>query len=202
MGDMFPRPLRDVAEQLARLPGYGPKSALRAALALLGMPREQADSLGRAILTLRERLCFCSYCNALSEFDLCPICSDPARTSEQMVLVGDWDSLLALEGGGFFRGRYFVLGGLLAPLDNVGADQLAFGRLRERLAQGEVEELILALGTTMEAEATASYVKNMVESDFPTVRVTRLAQGIPLGSEVRYVDKETLRQSLLHRQKL
>ncbi len=202
MTNKLPRPLRDVADQMARLPGFGPKSALRAALALLGMPREQAEGLGRAILTLREQLCFCSRCNSISEFDPCPVCADPGRDSEQLVLVSDWDSLLALEEGGFFRGQYFVLGGLLAPLDKMNPEQLAFDRLRDRLAEGEVRELILALGTTMEAEATASYVKNMVERDFPGVNVTRLAQGIPLGSEVRFVDKETLRQSLLHRQKL
>lgn len=202
MTQKLPRPLREVADQLARLPGFGPKSALRASLALLGMPREQADGLGRAILALRERLCFCSRCNAISEFDPCPVCDDPGRAGEQLVLVSDLDSLLAMEEGGFFRGRYLVLGGLLAPLDKIDPDQLAFDRLRDRLTEGEVRELILALGTTMEAEATASYVKNMVERDFPDVNVTRLAQGIPLGSEVRYVDKETLRQSLLHRQRL
>jgi recombination protein RecR len=95
-----------------------------------------------------------------------------------------------------------VLGGLLAPLEGADASQLEIDALRERLAEGNVRELILALGTTMEAEATASYVKNMVEKDFPAVGLTRLAQGIPLGSEVKYVDRETLRQSLLHRQKL
>ena len=104
--------------------------------------------------------------------------------------------------GNFYKGQYMILGGLLAPLDHSPAEMLEMDRLRSRLAEGEIEELILALGATAEAEATASYVKDQVSTRFPEVRVTRLAQGIPLGAEVKYMDRETLRQSLRYRQSL
>ncbi len=198
----LPAPLRELVERLAGLPGLGPKSALRIALTILKWPRERADALGRSILELRERLCFCDRCLSLAESSPCPLCADAGREQNQLCLVGEWDSLLAMEEGGFYKGQYMVLGGLLAPLDGVDAAQLEFSALRRRLAEGEVRELILALGTTLEAEATASYVKNMLDREFPGIGLTRLAQGIPLGAEVKYVDRETLRQSLLWRQKL
>jgi recombination protein RecR len=198
--DRLPGPLREVAEHLSRLPGLGPKSALRAALALLKLPREQAEAVGRSILTLRERLCLCSRCASLAESDPCPICADASRSREQLCVVAEWDSLLALEEMGLFRGTYLVLGGLLSPLDGVGPQALEFDLLRRRLAEGEIRELILALGSTLDAENTASHIKNLVAQGFPQVGVSRLAQGIPMGAEVKYMDRETLRQSLMHRQ--
>lgn len=198
--DRLPGPLREVAEHLSRLPGLGPKSALRAALALLKLPREQAEAVGRSILTLRERLCLCSTCASLAESDPCPICADPERNREQLCVVSEWDSLLALEEMGLFKGTYLVLGGLLSPLDGISAQVLEFDLLRRRLDSGQVGELILALGSTLDAENTASHIKNMAAQGYPGVSVSRLAQGIPMGSEVKYMDRETLRQSLMHRQ--
>ena len=196
----LPAPLQEVVDQLSRLPGIGPKSALRIALTLLDLPRERAEGVGRSIIELRERLCLCERCACLAESSPCSICSDPARDASSLCLVADWDSMLALEQMGMFKGLYLVLGGLISPLDGVDASRLEFERLRRRLAEGEVRELILALGATLEAEATASHTKNMIEAAFPNVKVSRLAQGIPMGAEVKFMDKETLRQSLLHRQ--
>ncbi len=198
----LPEPLEDLVTRLADLPGLGPKSALRMALTLLAWPESKARDLGRAVLELRDRLCLCDDCHGLADKNPCAICSDPRRSRDSLCLVAEWDSLLALEQGGFYQGLYFILGGLLSPLEGMDARGLNLEALRTRLTQGETSEIILALGATLEAENTASYVKNMVERDFPNVRVTRLAQGIPLGSEVKHVDKETLRQSLLHRQTL
>lgn len=200
--DKLPGPLKDVVERLTRLPGIGPKSALRIGLHLLKLPQDSAQDFGRSIIALREKLCLCEECASLAEASPCPLCADPARHRDQLCLVADWDSLLSMEEMGLFKGRYLVLGGLLSPLDGVGPGSLEFGRLRKRLAGGEVGEVILALGATLESETTASYVKNMVEADFPEVAVSRLAQGIPMGGEVKYMDRETLRQSLLYRQKV
>ena len=200
--DKLPGPLKDVVERLTRLPGIGPKSALRIGLHLLKLPQDSAQDFGRSIIELREKLCLCEECASLAETSPCPLCADPARHRDQICLVADWDSLLSMEEMGLFKGRYLVLGGLLSPLDGVGPGSLEFGRLRKRLAGGEVTEVILALGATLESETTASYVKNMVEADFPEVAVSRLAQGIPMGAEVKYMDRETLRQSLLYRQKV
>lgn len=198
----LPEPLKVLVEQLSRLPGLGPKSALRLAMTLLKWPENNTRSLGKAIHDLRDKLHLCSSCGSLTDTDPCGICTDTTRVRDTLCLVSEWDSLLAMEDGGFFRGQYMILGGLIAPLDNVTPEQLELNRLQRRLAEGEITEIIFALGTTMEAENTAAYVKQLVASRFPNIRVTRLAQGIPLGSEVKFVDKETLRQSLNYRQEL
>lgn len=198
----LPEPLKAVVDQLAQLPGLGPKSALRAALAILKWPKPRAVALGQSVLDLREKLCFCEKCASLTDCNPCCVCSDPARSDDQLMVVAEWDSLIAIEDGGFFKGKYLVLGGLLAPLDNVDSSNLEIGRLRKRLDEGNISEVVLALGTTLEAEATATFIKDIVEKNYTGVSVTRLAQGIPLGAEVKYIDRETLRQSLEFRQKL
>ncbi len=198
----LPQTLRNVVDQLATLPGLGPKSALRMALILLKWPKERTADLGRSILELRDKLCLCGSCAGISDQDPCSICSDPGRSSEQLCLVAEWDSMLIMEQSGGYRGKYLVLGGLLSPLDGVKPESLEMGRLRERLSENQIRELILALGTTLESESTGSYVKNLVERDFPGVQVTRLAQGIPLGTDLKFIDKETLRQSITYRQTL
>lgn len=198
----LPGPLKAVVEQLSSLPGIGPKSALRIALTLLKMPKERAGGVGQSILDLRENLCLCEECACLAESSPCAICSDPVRDEEQLCLVPEWDALLAMEEMGIYKGRYLVLGGLLSPLDGIEPANLEVERLRRHLASGRVSELILALGATLDAESTASYIKNLVERDYPEVNVSRLAQGIPIGGEVKFMDKETLKQSLVHRQKV
>ncbi len=198
----LPAPLAELVEQLAKLPGLGPKSALKAAMTLLEWPRGRAETLGEAILRLRERLCLCSRCAGLSETPVCPVCADPTRAPELLCVVAQWDAVMLLEETAQFRGYYLVLGGLLDPLEGVSPGQLRLDALRARLAEGVVTECILALGATLAAESTASHIKNLLAREFPRVRLTRLAQGIPLGAEVKYVDKETLSQSLRYRQDL
>ncbi len=198
----IPEPLKELVDQMARLPGLGPKSAMRAAMSLLKWPETEVRRLGKGVYELRDTLHLCSRCGALSDSDPCPVCADASRDAAQLCLVAEWDSMLTMEEGNFYRGLYFILGGLLAPLDNSPAGSLEMERLYGRLAEGEVRELILALGATADAEATASYVREQVGRRFPGVRVSRLAQGIPLGAEVRFMDRETLRQSLRYRQEL
>ena len=198
----LPEPLQVLVDQIARLPGLGPKSALRCALALLKWPEAETRRLGKGIHDLRDNLHLCAVCGSLAASDPCAICTDPVRAKDMLCLVADWDSLLTLEEGNFYTGQYLILGGLLAPLERMDSDSLDMDRLVKRLAEGEVAELILALGATLEAENTASFIRQMVRRQFPAVRVSRLAQGIPLGAEVKYMDKETLRQSLQFRQDL
>lgn len=198
----LPEALQAVVDQLARLPGLGPKSALRAAMTFLKWPEAETRRLGQAIYELRDKLHLCGRCGALSDENPCAICKDPARTRETLCLVADWDSMLTMESGAFYGGQYLILGGLLAPLDNMHAEGLELERLDARLAEGEVTELILALGATVEAETTAAFVRARVQGRFPHIKTSRLAQGIPLGSEVKFMDKETLRQSLKYRQDL
>lgn len=198
----LPGPLNEVVNQLSSLPGIGPKSALRIALTLLKMPRERAGGVGQSIIDLRANLCLCEECACLAESSPCAICADPSRVSDQLCLVPEWDALLAMEEMGVYRGKYLVLGGLLSPLEGVEPGHLEFDRLRRHLNGGKIKELILALGATLDAESTASYIKNLVEGHYQNVSVSRLAQGIPIGAEVKFMDKETLKQSLVHRQKV
>ncbi|MBU1003251.1 MAG: recombination mediator RecR [Proteobacteria bacterium] len=202
MQEQLPEALRVVVDQLSKLPGLGPKSALRVALELLKWPKPRAQVLGQSILDLREKLFFCERCASLSDCNPCCICANPGRDDSQLMVVAEWDSLLAIEDGGFYKGKFMVLGGLLEPLANVSSGNLEVDRLVRRLEEGKVGEIILALGTTLEAEATASFIKDLVERRFSGVKISRLAQGIPLGTEVKYIDRETLRQSLQYRQDL
>ena len=198
----LPRSMQLLVDRLSDLPGIGPKSALRMAMTLLKWPEDKTRSLGQSISELREQLCICSQCAALADTDPCSICSDAMREQDKLCLVSEWDSLLVMEESGFFKGRYLVLGGLLSPLDGVRPESLELDKLRRNLQNGRTSEIILALGTTLEAETTGSYIKNMVERDYPHVRVTRLAQGIPLGSDLKFMDKETLKQSMRFRQNI
>ncbi len=198
----LPFPLQKIVDQFSALPGVGPKSALRMALTLLKWPAESVRAFGRDIEGLRTALHVCSRCCGLADSDPCQLCSDPKRDGAQLCLVSEWDSLMVMEESGVFGGRYLILGGLLSPLDGVDARALEIGRLESILREGVVREVILALGSTMEAEATGAYVHGLIAKSFPQVGVTRLAQGIPLGSEIKYVDRETLKQSLKYRQSL
>lgn len=198
----LPKALQEVVDHFASLPGLGPKSGLRIALTLLNMPRERAREMGKSILRLRESLCVCERCGLLADESPCSICVDPSRGEEEVCLVPDWDSFLAIEEAGLFRGKYLVLGGLLSPMEGVQPANLELDRLRSRLGEGRVWEVILALGSTRDSEATESYIRNIIEAEFSQIKVSRLAQGIPVGSDLKYVDKETLKQSLQHRQPL
>lgn len=200
MAASLPQPLAEVVEQLARLPGLGSKSALRLAMTLLHWPESEARRLGSGILALRDKLAVCSRCGGIAAQSPCPICTDTQRERDVICVVPEWDSLLALEGGGFYRGQYLVLGGLLSP--GQSSSQLDMDRLRMRLREGEIAEMVLALGSTLEAENTATYIREHIAREFPSVSITRLAQGMPLGAEVKHMDQETLRQSMHNRQKL
>ena len=202
MDKRIPESLKAVVEQLARLPGLGPKSAMRVAMTLLKWPEAETRRLGKGIYDLRDALHLCSRCGALTEADPCPVCADPERDDSLLCVVSEWDSMLTLEEGGFFRGRYLILGGLLTPLDNLSSEHLELERLTDRIAEGQVREVILALGATVEAETTGTLIRGLIGRRFPDVRVTRLAQGIPLGAEVKFMDRETLRQSLQYRQEV
>lgn len=200
MSNALPGPLQELVDQFSSFPGVGPKSALRMAMTLLKWPEDRARTLGQRIIQLRDSLCICSQCRTLSDSDPCSICCDPNRDTGQLCIVAEWDSVLSMEEIGFFRGKYFVLGGLLSPLEGVSSQNLEIDALRQRLEQGDISEVILALGTIMEAENTGSFLRSLLEKEFSGISLTRLAQGIPLGAELKYIDRDTLRQSLEYRQ--
>ena len=148
MDHRIPEPLKALVEQLARLPGLGPKSAMRVAMTLLKWPEAETRRLGKGIHDLRDNLRLCSRCGALTETDPCNVCSDKERDDSLLCVVAEWDSMLTLEEGAFYKGRYLILGGLLAPLDNLSAESLELDRLTKRLEEGQVREVVLALGAT------------------------------------------------------
>ena len=173
MHSQIPEPLRALVEQLARLPGLGPKSAMRVAMTLLKWSEAETRRLGKGIHDLRDNLHLCSRCGGLSATDPCDICKDENRSRDTLCLVNEWDSMLTLDEGGFYHGQYMILGGLLAPLANMDSDSLDLDRLISRLEEGEIHELILALGATIDAENTASFIRNLVHKRFPHIRVSR-----------------------------
>lgn len=169
-------------------------------MALLQWPEAETRRFGETIATLRDSLSLCSRCGGLSATDPCPICADQGRRQDSLCIVAEWDNILTMEEGGFYKGQYFVLGGLLIPLEHKNSSSLAMEKLFSRLGEGEIQEVILALGATVEAENTASFLKDSLSARYPQLRISRLAQGIPLGAQLKFMDKETLRQAMRFRQ--
>jgi recombination protein RecR len=187
-------PLEQVIHELTKLPGIGKKTAQRLAFHLLQVPREEAETLARAVLELRERIRFCRRCFNLSDRELCPVCSDPKRETGLLCVVEDPGNLLAIERTRAYRGLYHVLGGSLSPLRDRGPDDLRVRELMERVRSGSFREVVLATNPDVEGEATAVYLSRLL--DPLGLKVTRLAQGLPAGGDLDYTDDLTLRRAL------
>lgn len=188
---MSDRPLLEaLMEALRCLPGVGPKSAQRMAFYLLERDREGGRQLSRVLGEAMERIGHCSRCRTLSETDICSLCSNPRRDDGQICVVETPSEVVAIEQATDYRGRYFVLGGHLSPLDGIGPREIGLDLFERRLAEGNIQELILATNPTVEGEATAHYIGEMARAR--GVRVTRIAHGVPLGGDLEYVDGGTL----------
>jgi len=190
-------PLERVVHELTKLPGIGRKTAVRLALHLMRVPADEVDALARVLGELRGAIRACDECFNLSEHPRCPICSDGGRDAASVCVVEDPINVLAVERTGAYRGVYHVLGGALSPLRDVGPEQLRVRELLERIARSSVREVILATNPNVEGEATAVYVSRIVRP--LGVRVTRLAQGLPAGSELEFTDDLTLRRAMENR---
>jgi recombination protein RecR len=190
--------LQQLIEALRCLPGVGPKSATRMAFHVLERDREGGRQLARVLEQAIERIGHCSRCRTLTEHPTCRLCSNPQRDAGLLCVVENPTDVMALEQATGYSGLYFVLGGRLSPLDGIGPDELGMTALRDRLAEGEVKELILATTTTVEGEATAHYVAELARRY--DVQVTRIAHGVPLGGELEYVDNGTLAHAFAGRQ--
>ena len=190
--------LQQLIEALRCLPGVGPKSATRMAFHILERDREGGRHLATVLEQAIERIGHCSRCRTLTEHRTCRLCSNPQRDAGLLCVVENPTDVMALEQATGYSGLYFVLGGRLSPLDGIGPDELGMTALRDRLAEGEVKELILATTTTVEGEATAHYVAELARRY--DVQVTRIAHGVPLGGELEYVDNGTLAHAFAGRQ--
>jgi len=197
---MNPGPIDELVELLARLPGVGRRSARRLVFFLLATSQEYCEALGEGIATLRQRIRPCSVCGHYTERDPCSICGDPQRDESVLCVVTTAADLMAIERTASFRGRYHVLGGVLAPLDGVGPDDLRVDTLRARVVEHAFEELILATPPTVEGEATAAYVADVVRPHVS--RITRIASGVPHGGELELSDPVTLGRALEGRRRV
>lgn len=185
---------------LGKLPGIGQKTATRLAFFILRQSPAEAQALATAICELKEKTRFCSRCFHLTESDPCPLCTDPGRDDRQLCVVEQPQDLLAVERSRSFRGRYHVLQGALSPLDGIGPEQLRIKELLVRLQDHAVEEVVLATNFSVEGEATALYLARLLQP--LGVRVTRLAHGIPLGSDLEYIDEATVNRAVEGRREI
>jgi recombination protein RecR len=192
--------LEQLIEELTRLPSVGQKSAQRLALHLLRVPREEALRLAEAIAAVREKVGLCSICGLFSEEDPCLIDRDPQRDPHLVCVVEQPADVLALERTGSFRGRYHVLGGVLSPLDGTRPEDLRIRELLERMRTEPIEEIILATNPNVAGEATALYLSRLLTP--LGVKVTRIARGVPMGSDLEYSDQVTLARALEGRREL
>jgi recombination protein RecR len=190
----YPAPVARLLDELRKLPGIGPKSAQRIAFHLLRGPREQATRLAEAVATLLDGIRTCNICNAITDQEVCATCSDPARSERLVCVVEAPHDLVSIEKTRDYKGRYHVLHGALDPLQGVGPDELKVQGLLERVRGGGVEEVILATSPTVEGEATAVYLSRILKP--LGVRVTRIAMGVPVGSDLEWADEVTMAKAL------
>ena len=190
----LPASLQNLVDQFKRLPGIGAKSAQRLAFHVLKTPREEAERLCDAIRDVKDRVTYCSTCNSITDTDPCGYCADPARDHRSICVVEEPQNVQVVEKTGGFRGVYHVLLGALSPLQGIGPDDLKIKGLLARIGGGDVDEIILATNPTVEGEATAIYLARLLKP--LGVRVTRIATGIPVGSDLEYADELTMGKAL------
>ena len=193
-------PLARLIDQLQRLPGIGAKGAQRLAFHLLGQPREEVDQLLDAVTSVKERITYCSVCSNITDADPCYYCTHPSRDQHVICVVEEPNNVMAVENTKEFKGTYHVLMGALSPLQGVGPDDLKIKSLLERVSNGNVDEVILATNPNVEGEATAIYLGKLLKPI--GVRVTRIAMGLPVGSDLEYADEVTMHKAMIGRHEI
>lgn len=194
MAGTYDGAIQDLIDSFAKLPGIGPKGAQRIAFYLLGVDRQSAQDLADAIVTVKEKVRFCEICGNVCETSPCPICQDPRRDRSIICLVEEPKDVMSIERTGEYHGLYHVLGGAIDPMSNVGPGDLRIPELLKRLKTDEVKEIILALDPNIEGEATTTYLARLL--DPLEIKVTRLASGLPVGSDLEYADEITLGRAI------
>ena len=198
--NFFPAALQNLADQFARLPGIGGKTAQRLAFHVLSLPYEEAEEFSAAILEAKKQVHTCPRCQNLTDRNLCPICDDELRDKSIICVVAEPKDVIAMERSREFRGTYHVLHGVISPLNHVTQDDIKIKELLRRVGQGDVKEVIMATNPDTEGEATAMYISRLLRP--MEVKVTRLAYGVPVGSQLEYADEVTLSRALEGRQEI
>ncbi len=191
---VYPGSFKKLVEVLCRFPGVGPKTAQRLAFYLLGLSRDDVVAIARAMVEAKDKLGFCPLCGCLSELDSCSYCNDAGRDQSILLIVQEARDVLVMERTGQYRGLYHVLHGALSPLDGIGPEELKLDRLEKRIAEKEVSEVIIATNPNVEGDATAGYLARLLKPY--SVRVTRIAFGLPVGGDIEYADDLTLSRAL------
>ena len=190
----YPASITRLIRNLSKLPGIGEKSAERLAMYLLQAQKNQVFELADSLKELKEKVRLCRQCFALSDEDLCRICSDPARDEKLICVVEHPVDMVAIEKTGTYKGHYHVLQGLISPMDGIGPDDIRIRELIDRVSRGNATEVIIATGTNIEGETTAAYIYEQLAGH--PVNVTRIASGVPMGGELKYVDQVTLKKAM------
>jgi recombination protein RecR len=193
----YPEALRRVIAGLAKWPGVGEKTAARMALYLLRAPESEVLELAAALQHLKGQIRLCRRCFAFADQELCPLCRDPGRGTGTVLVVADPGDLLAIDKVGWYQGSYHVLGGLISPLEGVRAEDLRIAELLTRIRGEGIQEVILGLNPSMEGEVTTTYLSQELKP--LGVKVSRIAYGLPMGGDIKYADRETLKEALSHR---
>ena len=196
----FPAALQNLADQFARLPGIGGKTAQRLAFYVLGLPDDEANAFAEAILEAKKTVHTCPVCQNLTDLDVCPICRDDMRDQSVICVVAEPKDVIAMERSREFNGTYHVLHGVISPLNHVTQEDIRIKELLARVAEGNVREVIMATNPDTEGEATAMYISRLLRP--MEIKVTRLAYGIPVGSQLEYADEVTLSRALEGRQEM
>lgn len=189
--------LENAVYEIAQLPGIGKRTALRLALHLLKQPEEQSLRLAKALVGLRTEIQYCKNCHNISDVELCEICDNPSRNTEIVCVVEDFRDVMAIENTGQFFGQYHVLGGKISPIDGIGPSNLNITSLVNKVASGNIKELIFALSNTMEGDTTNFYIFKQIESY--NIIISTIARGISVGGELEYADEITLGRSITQR---
>ncbi len=198
--EYFAAPLQNLIEEFEKLPGIGSKTAQRLAFFVLNQPKEKAEKFANAIVEAKKSLCYCKECQNLSDKEVCNICDNPARDHSVICVMESPKDVLQMERTNEFKGVYHVLHGAIAPMDNVGPDDIRIKELMTRIAAGGVQEVIMATNPNLEGETTAMYISKLIKPF--GIKVTRIAHGVPVGGELEFADEITLSKAMQWRVEL
>jgi recombination protein RecR len=190
----YPPSIINLIKRIAKLPGVGEKTAERLAMHILRAPRKEAEQLSKAVMEVKEKVRLCKMCYGLSDDEVCKICEDPTRDASLLCVVEQPADMVAMEKSGAFTGRYHILSGVLSPMNGIGPKDIRMGELIAKIEHGQIKEVVLATSTTVEGEATASYIAERL-AGYP-IKLTRIASGVPIGGDLKYVDQVTLKRAM------
>jgi recombination protein RecR len=196
----YPQSVLNLIKELSRLPGIGQKTAERLAMHLLQATAEEVSALAESLIAMKQNVRLCSRCFSLSDGELCRLCRNPRRDERLLCVVEQPADMASIEKSGAFNGLYHILGGALSPMDGIGPEEIRIEPLVRRVRSGTVTEVVLATATSVEGESTAAYIRERL-SPFP-VQVTRIASGVPIGGDLKYVDQVTLKRAMESRRKI